>query len=313
MSTWNEQELRLKEIMSSVNHTTEPQIRHRMELVDTWAPRLGDRILEIGCGQGDTTVVLAQAVGPSGRIVAVDTAGPEYGAPTTIGQAHAFTKSSQLGPRIEYRLGFDLLDPEVSFLENEFDLVVLSKASWNMSSAAVLGSLFARIRPWATSLGYAEWDPRPQSLEQVPHLVAVLLHLHFRTVWSASPRDSISSLVLPDQARIMAEDAGWRIVEETINTETSERLEDGKMDEITTAFWLAQRLKEFEGDNPSWYAREVIESEVNFLAMLSDLDRPGFRRRQPARSKGEPPIKVENKSLPTYVFRAVQAQGLDKC
>lgn len=42
------------------------QTEHRIKLVDFWRVKKGDRVLEVGCGQGDTTAVLANAVGASG-------------------------------------------------------------------------------------------------------------------------------------------------------------------------------------------------------------------------------------------------------
>ena len=36
-------------------------------------------MLEIGCGQGDTTVALADAVGEEGSVVALDPGRPDYG------------------------------------------------------------------------------------------------------------------------------------------------------------------------------------------------------------------------------------------
>ena len=35
-------------------------------------PRLGDRVLDIGCGFGDTAQQLAELVGPTGEVVGVD-------------------------------------------------------------------------------------------------------------------------------------------------------------------------------------------------------------------------------------------------
>ena len=46
----------------------EIQTAHRLELVEFWGPQPGDKILEIGCGQGSSTVVLAHAVGPGGFV-----------------------------------------------------------------------------------------------------------------------------------------------------------------------------------------------------------------------------------------------------
>ena len=40
------------------------------------APRLGERVLDIGCGCGATTLEFARAVGPTGRVAALDISGP---------------------------------------------------------------------------------------------------------------------------------------------------------------------------------------------------------------------------------------------
>jgi len=39
-------------------------------------PRAGERVLDVGCGCGAPTLELARAVGPSGRVVAMDISGP---------------------------------------------------------------------------------------------------------------------------------------------------------------------------------------------------------------------------------------------
>ncbi|MEI8282455.1 MAG: class I SAM-dependent methyltransferase, partial [Armatimonadota bacterium] len=57
------------------------QTAYRRRILDCWNIPLGSRILEIGCGQGDMTAVLAEAVGPTGRIIATDIAGRECGSP----------------------------------------------------------------------------------------------------------------------------------------------------------------------------------------------------------------------------------------
>lgn len=57
-------------------------LEHRQRLIRSWGIPLGSKVLEIGPGQGDFTVALADAIGPSGRIVAVDTAPPGYGKAT---------------------------------------------------------------------------------------------------------------------------------------------------------------------------------------------------------------------------------------
>jgi len=45
-------------------------------LIEFAAPRPGSTVIDVGCGCGATTVEIARAVGPSGRVVAVDVSGP---------------------------------------------------------------------------------------------------------------------------------------------------------------------------------------------------------------------------------------------
>lgn len=55
------------------------QTSHRLLLLQQWNIPAGSKILELGCGQGDCTTVLAHAVGEEGRVVAVDPAELNYG------------------------------------------------------------------------------------------------------------------------------------------------------------------------------------------------------------------------------------------
>lgn len=48
-------------------------------MLEHWNIPTGASVLEIGCGQGEFTVCLADAVGPTGRVVAVDGALPGWG------------------------------------------------------------------------------------------------------------------------------------------------------------------------------------------------------------------------------------------
>jgi SAM-dependent methyltransferase len=110
------------------------QTRFRVALVGDWRIPEGSRVLEIGCGQGDTTAVLADAVGSHGRVIAVDLAEPGYGAPVTVGDSAQHLSSGPLGARIKFRYGFDVLDPENAFPDDAFDAIVLAHCTWYFGS-----------------------------------------------------------------------------------------------------------------------------------------------------------------------------------
>jgi SAM-dependent methyltransferase len=164
--------------MAAADHSPDIQLsqtRHRATLVASWHIAPGSTVLELGCGQGDMTAVLAEAVGPKGRVVAVDVAEPSYGAPVTLGESAARLAAGPLGPRIDFRLGTDVLDPSVDFPESTFDHVVLAHCSWYFTSLGQLRDTLARVRPWARRLWFTEWDLTPASGEQLAHLLAVLI------------------------------------------------------------------------------------------------------------------------------------------
>ena len=64
------------------------QTTHRTKIVEAWGGRdmfEGKKVVELGCGQGDASVVLAAAISGGdgkGHVVAWDPASPEYGPST---------------------------------------------------------------------------------------------------------------------------------------------------------------------------------------------------------------------------------------
>lgn len=151
------------------------QSAHRQRLVDLWPIENGARLLEIGCGQGDMTAVLARVVGPLGHVVAVDIADPSYGAPQTLRDATDRLLSSTMGDRMEFHFEFDALDPPFDFEADSFDWVVMVHSSWYFASADQLEKTLRQVLRWGRRLCFVEWDLEPRSLEQVPHMLAALI------------------------------------------------------------------------------------------------------------------------------------------
>src|SRR6516164_2920944 len=45
-------------------------------LIDRAGPKAGDRIIDVGCGCGSTSLAFAEKVGPNGFVLGVDISGP---------------------------------------------------------------------------------------------------------------------------------------------------------------------------------------------------------------------------------------------
>lgn len=199
------------------------QTRHRVNLAHFWGVSRGDRILEIGCGQGDTSAVLAYIVGDRGAVVSVDSAPPSYGSPVNLGSATARLKSSSIGKPLEFHLSETLSDPN-RFAPGSFDLIVLSHCAWYLSSKAQLHELLALVRPWGRKLCVAEWDARPRRQSQWAHAQAVLLQAQQEALL---PRlaSNVRCLLTPLDLITVARDAGWAVQNEIVLD--SHHLQDG--------------------------------------------------------------------------------------
>ena len=147
------------------------QTEYRSRLARAWQVPQGARVLEIGCGQGDMTAVLADRVGPRGTVVGTDVAPPGYGAPVTVGDSARHLVDGPLGSRITMRFETDVLTDDVG---TGYDLVVLAHCSWYFASAGLLERTLGKARELGSRLCFAEWDPQPSHPGQLPHLLAVL-------------------------------------------------------------------------------------------------------------------------------------------
>lgn len=207
------------------------QTQHRIHLAEYWKIEAGEKVLEIGCGQGDTTAVLAYFVGNEGHVHGVDIASPDYGAPETLGQAMKKLQQSPIGSRIIVDFDTDLLAPEFDFPENTFDTVVLSHSSWYLASQDVLSDIFTKLHKWGKRLVFAEWDTRLKESTQLPHYQAALVQAQYESFRETSEAN-IRTLITPNDSLQLAEKAGWKIIDEAIIP--SSQLQDGSWEVAMT-------------------------------------------------------------------------------
>lgn len=213
------------------------QLQHRFSLVEAFAIQPGMTILEIGCGQGDTTVALADAVGPNGHVIALDIADGEYGAPMTLAQAHARIQASSLGDRITFHLNTDFLN-WVSPVH--IDAIVLSHCSWYFRDAALLTTYFQKMNTLTKRICFAEWAMQIDDISQRGHFHAVsILALYSAFIENDG---NIQHVFSPKQVEQFARDSHFTLREQKIID--AHYLQDGEWEkayanELISAFTKA--------------------------------------------------------------------------
>lgn len=201
------------------------QTEHRLKLALYWGISEGSKVLEIGCGQGDMTAVLAYLVGDRGFVQGLDSASPNYGSPVTLGDSADYLKKSKLGRQIKMDFEVDLLSDAVDFPDYTFDVIVMSHCSWYFKSAEEFAEALKRLRKWGKQLCFAEWDPRIKTIEQNSHFLAVMLQAQYEC-YKESRITNVRTLFTPYDVQRLLEEAGWTIVhEESI---VSSELQDGQ-------------------------------------------------------------------------------------
>lgn len=200
------------------------QATHRIDLVNAWSViQPGARVLEIGCGQGNCTAVLAEAVGGGGHIDAVDPAPPDYGAPFTLEEAQDCISKSAVGERVRWHRAApeDFLALRSStagapgLAPGGWDVAVLTHCIWYFASPDVLGKILQALKGKVDKVCIAEYALGATEREAVPHVLAALargtLEAHKR-----ESRQNIQTLLSPEGIKEVAARAGWGLQREAV-------------------------------------------------------------------------------------------------
>lgn len=236
------------------------QTEHRLKVAEFWGIKEGSRVLEIGCGQGDTTAALAYLVGETGFVHGVDIASPNYGAPITLGDSADHLRKSKLGKQLKMDFEVDILSPEVNFPEASFDYIVISHCSWYFKSFEEFTEVLRKTRKWGSKLCYAEWDPRIKSIEQYPHFLAILLQAQYEC-FKENSLSNVRTLFTPNDIQNIAKDTDWKILKE--ESISSSELQDAKWEIDQTLTDYDFELGEIK--NLPQKLQTLIKSEVYLL------------------------------------------------
>jgi trans-aconitate methyltransferase len=152
----------------------EHQTRHRLRILEKFNIPINSEVLEIGCGQGDMTAVLASTLAES-HIDAIDPAPLDYGKPETLGQAQAR----------------------------------MCHCLWYFASIDEVRNVFAAAKGKVKRLCVAEWALQAQATQGQTHVLTALARA---TCESHIPNSTqnIRTPLHPAQIKKIAEEVGWK-------------------------------------------------------------------------------------------------------
>ncbi|KAF9002912.1 S-adenosyl-L-methionine-dependent methyltransferase [Cyathus striatus] len=203
------------------------QVEHRQDiLVACGGIPDGSKVLELGCGQGDCTIVLADLVGEKGTVDAIDPAPAGYGSPYTVEQAQNHISTTTHGKRITWIRGEPLSLLPTSSQEPKYDIAVLAHCLWYFSSPSIITSILERLSTLSKTIYIAEWSLSTSLPEAQSHVFAALTQASLECRKSNSD-SNVRTVVSPAGIKELAEKAGLKLVREGVITPNAD-VHDGK-------------------------------------------------------------------------------------
>ncbi|KAK1688538.1 SAM-dependent methyltransferase [Colletotrichum godetiae] len=219
-----------------------PQLTHRLRLASLWSITPGTRVLDIGCGQGDSALVLSHAVAPlstdgdtnttagpgpgsapgsapAGHITALDPAPGDYGSPYTLAQSQSHISSSPYGASITFHQS-DAPTYLASHPSEVFDAATLCHSLWYFPSSEAISTLFKSLHASPISkLCFAEYALQARTPAQKPHELAVAAQKRFYELRAGAEKGftldqgNVRGALAPEAIVALAERAGWKVRE----------------------------------------------------------------------------------------------------
>ncbi|KAL5375927.1 hypothetical protein DPSP01_010790 [Paraphaeosphaeria sporulosa] len=200
------------------------QHEHRVKLLRQMNIQDGDRILEIGCGQGDCTTALALLY-PNSHVTAIDPAPLDYGGPETLGQAQARIKTYDIGSRIEF-----VQATPTAHLKNvekgAYEVALMCHSLWYFSNRAEVISTMEALKGKTKKLLIAEWALKSHSREGDVH-VQVAFTRATCEAHIPDTTENIRSPLSPSQIKQCVIDSGW-VLHHDLTIPSNPQLEDAK-------------------------------------------------------------------------------------
>lgn len=231
-----------------------PRIKVRLAIVGAWDIKPGARILDIGCGQGESAVTLAHMLGPDTAVHAIDPGLPDYGSPYTLSQSwdHISTKT-ELGRRIHFHsadaAAFFQSPTGRSLAESQsLDGATLCHSLWYFPDGGSVGDVFQTLsRAGVRRVYLAEYAFEASSLDQEPHFLAAKSQALFQAYKVPRPagRFTLNIRAAPDIGYIKdsCEKAGYSVARQGRLAPGQELLEGHRQAMYTKSDAYIERVK----------------------------------------------------------------------
>lgn len=170
---------------------------HGTAAIDALGPRPGERIVDVGCGAGSTTVELAERVGPDGTVLGLDIS------PSMIDGAAALAASRGVS-----NVSFSVADAMAERFEGDADALYSRFGTMFFSDAvAGFGNMRTALRPGGR-LGFVCWQsPADNPWAATPlRIASEFVEMPFGNDPTAPGPFSLGA---PDRLQQVLQDAGY--------------------------------------------------------------------------------------------------------
>lgn len=228
----------------------------------------GSRVLEIGCGQAQTTRALADAAGPAGHVVAIDAAAVDYGTPINIGDSASHLLEQQVSGHITF-LFETTVTADLLTRFGPFDSAILSHSPNFFDSRALFSRTVEALLNFSQTLCIADWHTVPMRPSQLPHLL--LLHLQAQQ-YTDRPDPSLNCRLALSELEVChtAERSGWNV--EQRHRFSSSPISSLFTSDLDIALGRADALFASEPSSEATALQGALAAAVNANQVVEPLD-----------------------------------------